>query len=127
MNNVLSSASSAYGYEGRMIFGGQLSELCSCLAEMTKLSEKLEQYATLHDAAPSALVDADVKFNSVLSNGSPHFLYRISGVLGLFSIGSVSGKTESQFDVNRTVQSNVKKLKMISLMTTVADMVLKPK
>ncbi len=109
MNSALSSASGTYGYEGRMVFGGQIGELRSCLAEMIELSEKMEQYATLLDAAPSALIDADAKFNSVLSNGWQRFLYGISGVLGLFSTGSVSGKTGSQFDVDKTVQSNAKK------------------
>lgn len=109
MNAALSSAAGAYGYEGRMIFGGQIGELRSCLAELNDLSSKLEQYANMMDAAPTALIEADAQFNSSLSNGWERFLYGISGALGLFSTGSVSGKTGSKLDLAKTVESNAKK------------------
>lgn len=109
MNSALSSAASAYGYEGRMIFSGQIGELRSCLSELTELSGKLEQYANMMDTAPNALIEADAKFKSVLSSGWERFLYGVSGVFGLFSTGSVSGKTGSQFDIDKTIESNAKK------------------
>ena len=111
LRTALSAASDTYGYEGRMIFGNQIGELRACLTEAAELSGKLEKYMALLDSAPAALIETDAKFNSTLSSGWERFLYGISGVLGLFSTGSVSGKTGSELDVCKTVESNAKSAK----------------
>ena len=111
MSSALSSAENAYGYEGRLIFEGQIGDLRSCLSELTELTSKLEQYATMMDAAPSALIEADAQFNNVLSSGWDRFMYGVTSIFGLFSTGSVRGKTGSTFDIDNAVESNVKKWK----------------
>lgn len=109
MKLAASVSESSFGYEGRAIFAAQISEIQSCLSALNVLSDKLEQYALLTDAAPSAIIDADAKFRNVLSSGWDRLMYGISSGFGLFSTGEVSGKTGSPLEVDKTVEKKAQK------------------
>ncbi len=78
----ISSANGSYGYLGRLIFAGQINELNACLAETQQLKAKLEQYSSLLNSAPRALIEADAEFGDGVGKG---LLDIINAIVSIFS------------------------------------------
>lgn len=108
MRSAVSQAEASYGYQGRLIFRGELGMLRTCMIETSRLLEQLEEYTVLLDTAPQALIEADAEFQDIAS-GWEKLGYGISGVFSIFSSFVLKGSTSSGIDFGKTIESNADK------------------